>query len=211
MLVTMGGEDPGVLDALVEAAAGGDPEALAGLYRELNPALVGFLRGMAPGEAEDLAADAWIDAAASLPRLEGDGAGFRRLLFTIARRRAIDHLRKRHRRRTDPVPSVPAVAAGGDVAEKVAEMEDARAAIERIFFLLPRPQAEVIVLRVVGGLAVADVARIVGRSPAAVSVLQSRGLRRLAAKIERPPRRRAQFRPSRRGVQDPAIVERWVR
>lgn len=210
MLEAMRG-DRADLDALVERAGAGDEEALAALYRELNPALVGFLAGMAPGEAEDLAAEAWIDAASSLSKLAGDGTGFRRLLFTIARRRAIDHLRKRRRRRTDPVPALPAMASGHDVAQELAELDGSRAAIERIFSLLPRPQAEVIVLRVVGGLAVAEVARIVGRSPAAVSVLQSRGLRHLATKMDRRRRWRAEFHSSRRSLQDPALFGRWDR
>ena len=50
---------------------------------------------------------------------------------------------------------------------------------------LPRDQAEVVMLRVVAGLDVADVARIVGKSPGAVRVAAHRALRRLAARLER--------------------------
>jgi RNA polymerase sigma-70 factor (ECF subfamily) len=46
--------------------------------------------------------------------------------------------------------------------------------------LLPADQAEVVLLRVVGGFDVAEVAVLVGRRPGHVRVLQHRGLRRLA-------------------------------
>jgi RNA polymerase sigma-70 factor (ECF subfamily) len=203
----MSGQRPD-LDALVARGSLGDEEALASLYRELSPPLLGFLRGLAPEESEDLASETWIAAAGALAGFEGDGAGFRRLLFTIARRRAIDHLRKRSRRRTAPLASPPEAAHSADAAAPLLEEEDAREAIERIFALLPRPQAEVVVLRVVGGLSVADVATVLGRSPASVSVLQSRGLRRLATKLGRHPRSAPEFGGPATQLQDPAPFER---
>jgi RNA polymerase sigma-70 factor (ECF subfamily) len=196
------------LDALVMRGSLGDAEVLAALYRELSPPLRGFLSGLVPDEAEDLAAETWIAAARALAGFDGDGAGFRRLLFTIARRRAIDHLRKRRRRRTDSVAVLPEVVAELDAGEQVLERQDARAAIDRIFALLSRPQAEVVVLRVVGGLSVADVARVVGRTPAQVSVLQSRGLRRLAGMVEHRPRWWDESREPPGVLQDPAPFER---
>ena len=49
---------------------------------------------------------------------------------------------------------------------------------------LPPDQAEVILLRVLGGLPVADVARIMAKRPGAVRVIQHRALRRLAEQME---------------------------
>jgi RNA polymerase sigma-70 factor (ECF subfamily) len=49
---------------------------------------------------------------------------------------------------------------------------------------LPADQAEVVALRVLGGLEVAEVARIVGKRPGTVRVLAHRGLRRLAQRVE---------------------------
>ena len=46
---------------------------------------------------------------------------------------------------------------------------------------LPPEQAEVITLRVVGGLGAKEVAELLGKSPGAVRVAAHRGLRRLAA------------------------------
>jgi RNA polymerase sigma-70 factor (ECF subfamily) len=49
---------------------------------------------------------------------------------------------------------------------------------------LPPDQAEVVALRVLGDLEVAEVARIVGKRPGAVRVLAHRGLRRLAKRMQ---------------------------
>jgi RNA polymerase sigma-70 factor, ECF subfamily len=176
------------MDALVEAARGGDSSALAALYREFQPALLGFLTGLAGGEAEDLAAETWIDMAQALVRFEGNGTEFRRLLLTIGRRRAIDHGRRRSRRRTEPVDLSRWLLQSreDDPSTVIGNVDAARSAFRRIAELLPSPQAEVVILRVVAGLSVGEVAQIVGRSPAAVSVLQNRGLRRLATMLESP-------------------------
>jgi RNA polymerase sigma-70 factor (ECF subfamily) len=177
-------------DLLIAAAADGRDEALTTLYRTHNPAVVRFLAGLVPDEAEDLAADTWIDMFRGIHRFAGDEQDFRRLLFTIARRRAIDTRRKRWRRRTDPVDfgGRAGPTQGTDLADVVADLDASRRAVEHIAALLPRLQAEVILLRVVGGLSVPDVAQIVGKTPAAVSVLQTRGLQRLASRVGDPAR-----------------------
>jgi RNA polymerase sigma-70 factor (ECF subfamily) len=48
---------------------------------------------------------------------------------------------------------------------------------------LPRDQAEAIALRVIAGLDVKDVARLLGKRPGAVRVAAHRGLRTLAARL----------------------------
>lgn len=184
----MGGE--GELEGVLDAARGGEPWALAELYRRHQPALLRFLVGLAGGEAEDLAADSWVAAARALPGFEGDEGRFRAMLFTIARRRAIDLVRSRSRRRTapaDPHVLVDEPAAGtADPARALEAAVASRTALARVAELLPRRQAEVVLLRVVAGLSVAEVAEVTGERPATVSVLQSRGLRRLAQRLSSP-------------------------
>ncbi len=66
---------------------------------------------------------------------------------------------------------------------------------------LPHDQAEVVLLRVVAGLDVEQVARVVGKRPGAVRVLAHRGLRRLAERLERDQGREGLFGgPSKGGV-----------
>jgi len=179
------GQDAETSRDLIAGARAGAAWALTELFRRTHPALVRYLHARVPGEEEDLASDVWLELAHCLPRYEGDLEGFTKLAFTIARRRAIDHGRKRARRRTDPVDNTdipsPVDEAGPELAvvERAAAME----AVERIRSLLPAEQAEVVLLRIVGGLSVPEVAEILGRRPGAISVLQHRALRRLAARL----------------------------
>ena len=205
--------DTAALDAVVAEACSGHKEALAELYREFHGALVGFLFGLVATEAEDLAAETWIDMARALPTFQGDGTEFRRLLFTIARRRAVDHGRRKQRRRTDPADmrQLPLVAADGDPGSMVVDVDASRRAVQEISKLLPRPQAEVVLLRVVAGLSVAETAHVVGRSASAVSVLQNRGLRRLASKLGPSEAATEQVSQSDRRTKPERFrgVERW--
>jgi RNA polymerase sigma-70 factor (ECF subfamily) len=155
---------------------------LATKYRELQPALLRHLRVADALHAEDIAADVWLEITGALHRFEGDDRDFRAWLFTLARRRLIDSYRRAGRRRVEPL-------AEDDVLdESVAERpeDDAvgrlstRTTIARLHQVLPPDQAEVVLLRVVGGLGVATVADITGKRPVNVRVLQHRALRRLA-------------------------------
>jgi RNA polymerase sigma-70 factor (ECF subfamily) len=170
---------------LLAAAQGGDEQAFAVLWRELQPAVLRYLRVAAPAAAEDLAADTWISVIRGLGRFRGDEQNFRTWVFTAARHRAIDWRRQAVRR---PVASLPAESlaersAPDDPAEAVLEAQSTRAALA-LLAELPADQAEVVALRVLGGLGVAEVARITGKRPGAVRVLAHRGLRRLAKRLE---------------------------
>jgi RNA polymerase sigma-70 factor (ECF subfamily) len=158
--------------------------AFSVLWRDANPALLRYLRVIAPGAAEDIAADTWVQVVRALATFRGDEAAWRAWLFTIARHRAIDEGRRQSRRPVVSVPELADVAEPGspDPADLVLEKLSTQAAVTLIA-TLPRFQAEVILLRVVAGLDTPAVARLVGRSPGAVRVAAHRGLRRLAATL----------------------------
>src|SRR3954469_6959967 len=84
----------GELGAAVARAQQGDERAFAVAYRLVQPRVLGYLRGLGGDEAEDVASDAWLEIARDLGRFRGDGAGFRGWTATIARHRALDHLRR---------------------------------------------------------------------------------------------------------------------
>ena len=164
---------------LVAAAKAGDEAAAAQLWRALNPPLLRYLRGRIGAGADDVAAAAWLDAARGLPSFDGNDADFRRWLFTIARRRLIDEIRRRARRReqiTAWAPERPDPAAAVDVDELGAALALVR--------LLPGDQADAVLLRVVADMDVAQVAAIMGKREGAVRVLVHRGLRRLQSLLE---------------------------
>ena len=73
--------------------------------------------------------------------------------------------------------------AADDPAGLALDVVRADAAVALVRSCLQREQAEVILLRVLGGLEVDEVAAIVRKRPGNVRVLQHRGLRRLAERI----------------------------
>jgi RNA polymerase sigma-70 factor, ECF subfamily len=172
------------LQAALTAAVGGDEQAFAVLWRELQPAVLRYLRVLAPDAAEDLASETWVRVIAGLGRFRGDEHAFRAWLFTVARHRAIDRWRRAARGPTEPVPLEALVdrEAPDDPAAEAVDAIGTRDAVAMIASL-PTDQAEVVLLRVVGGLDVAEVARIVGKRPGTVRVLSHRALRRLAERL----------------------------
>jgi RNA polymerase sigma-70 factor (ECF subfamily) len=170
---------------LLAAAQGGDEEAFAVLWRYLQPALLRYFRVAARDAAEDLAADTWVSVIRRLQQFRGDERAFRAWVFTVARHRAIDWRRQAARRPTNlvPVEQLAEHQAPDDPVTQVLEGQSTRAALA-LLAGLPADQAEVVALRVLGGLEVAEVARIVGKRPGAVRVLAHRGLRRLAKRLK---------------------------
>jgi Sigma-70 region 2 len=75
--------------AVLSAAASGDEDAFARLWRDLQPRLLRYLRVVAPGTADDLASETWLAVIRGLGRFHGDEPAFRVWVFTIARHRAI--------------------------------------------------------------------------------------------------------------------------
>jgi RNA polymerase sigma-70 factor (ECF subfamily) len=171
------GED---FPAVLAAAQQGDEDAFSVLWLDGNPALLRYLKVIAPDFAEDAAAETWSWVVRGLARFRGGEGEWRAWLFTTARRRVVDERRRRSRRPESPVAEV---GEGGlpeaDAADRALENLATREAIAAVASLPPL-QAEVIMLRVVAGLDTDVVARMVGRSPGAVRVAAHRGLRRLA-------------------------------
>lgn len=199
----MSAMDAAEFTVTLAAAQAGDEPAFTVLFRSTQPAVLRYLGGLAPGRAEDLAAETWLQVVRGLDRFRAsDLAGFRAWVLTIARHRWLDDLRSRGRRPEHLVAEPPERAAGIDAAEVVAEMLSTEAAVSLIS-ALPPDQAEAVLLRVVGDLDVAAVARIMGRTSGAVRVLTHRGLRQLSRRLAGPAETPAPVTPRRR----PAVSE----
>lgn len=174
----------GELGAAVARAQDGDEAAFAVAYRLVQPGLLGYLRGLVGDDAEDVASDAWLEIARDLGRFRGDGAGFRGWTATIARHRALDHLR---RQKVRPRPTaleqdmldLPGPHSTPDQALESLSTEYALDLVRG----LPRDQAEAVLLRVVVGLDGPAAARVLGKRPGAVRTAAYRGLKRLAHQL----------------------------
>ena len=161
--------------SVIEAALGGDEAAVSTVWHSLNPGLLRYLRSLGVDDAQDVASAVWLELAAAFERVDPPTfESVRRLLFTIARRRMIDEIRKRNAR---PGLAVledldPAAAESGTLAEALELLRD-----------LPPAQAEVLALRVVVGMSVDEVASLTDRTPGAVRVMAHRALATLRSRL----------------------------
>ncbi|MCL6666834.1 RNA polymerase sigma factor [Streptomyces sp. NPDC101209] len=172
------------LGAAVARAQEGDEAAFAVAYRIVQPGLLGYLRGIVGDDAEDVASDAWLEIARDLGRFQGDGQGFRGWTATIARHRALDHLRRQKVRPRSSaleqdVLELPGRHTTHDQALEALSTEHALELVRS----LPRDQAEAVLLRVVVGLDGPAAARVLGKRPGAVRTAAHRGLKRLATRL----------------------------
>ena len=180
----MRGDDFG--DVLAAAQAG-EEVGFAALYHEFAPGVLGFLRGRVPREAEDVAASVWLDVAQSIGRFVGDEKGFRAWLFTIVRRRMLNEFRRQGRDHSSPHdPMVMPTTASNDTPEgEVLAHLDAVEALALLGSVLPPLQADVVLMRVVAGLPVDEIADVLDLAPGHIRVLSHRGLKTLAKHFSR--------------------------
>jgi RNA polymerase sigma-70 factor, ECF subfamily len=184
--VVQKGRGPIVLEfeRRLRAAQQGDGDAFAAIWRQFQPGLLRYLRVKAAPVADDLAADVWTRVLRAFPAFEGDEQNFKAWLYTTARNRLTDWYRSSQRRmESAEITEFASIIANSHVEEEAAEHMATDAALALIG-QLPPAQAEAVMLRVVAGLDVARVAKVMGRSPGAVRVLCHRGLKLLEDRLE---------------------------
>ncbi|MEU5507021.1 RNA polymerase sigma factor [Streptomyces fungicidicus] len=174
----------GELGAAVARAQKGDEAAFAVAYRLVQPGLLAYVRGLVGEDAEDVMSDAWLEIARDLGRFKGDGAGFRGWTATIARHRALDHLRRQRVRPRASTLEQDVLDLPGPHSTHEQAMESLSTAYAlELVGGLPRDQAEAVLLRVVVGLDGPAAARVLGKRPGAVRTAAYRGLKRLAKQL----------------------------
>jgi RNA polymerase sigma-70 factor (ECF subfamily) len=171
--------------ALVEAAQR-DPRRFAALYERHFERVYAFVARRVPArtDAQDLTAEVFQQALAGLARFEWRGVPFAAWLYRIAANAVADHHNRAARER-----DATAEAAGPDAAEpRGSGIEDAerRASVYRAVRELPADQRRVVEMRFGEDRAIAEVARILGRSEGAVKQLQLRALQTLKARLDQP-------------------------
>lgn len=178
--MTIGSEFPRVLDA----ARAGEEWAWRILYRELAPALLSYL-AMRSDHAEDISSDVFHELVQDLPRFKGDESAFRAWVFLIARHRLIDDYRRRARRRDVPVPREDlGEAVAPDDVEHEALGNVVSPEILEVLSRLPEAQRDVVLLRLVAGLSVEEVAGVMGKRRGAIRALQHRAVQALRRMLE---------------------------
>ncbi len=173
------------LAVVLARAQRGDEESFREVYRTVQPALLRYLRVLVRDDAEDVASEAWLQIARDLAKFSGTADGFRGWCATIARNRAMDHLRRVRSRPVSadaPVEEFVDLPAGDDTAGTAIELADGNAALALIA-TLPPDQAEAVMLRVIVGLDAEAAAAVLGKRAGAVRTAAHRGLKTLAKQL----------------------------
>ncbi len=153
------------------------------LWRTLQPPLLRYLQVRGEESPDDIASETWLQVVRDLPGFQGELPEFRAWLFTMARNRAVDAGRRKQARPAVPVAE-PEVSDSAPSAETAALDNISTGEALALVAQLPPQQAELVMLRVVGGLEVADVAQIVGKEPGTVRTAVHRALKALAQRME---------------------------
>jgi RNA polymerase sigma factor (sigma-70 family) len=171
---------------VLAAARAGDEGAWKEIFDGVAPIVLGYLRANGAPDAENVLGETFLQVARDISGFDGEQAGFRAWVFTIAHHRLIDARRYAARRPIELAPEPPEPAGR---ANDAAEEALARIGVERVEELLAAlsdDQRAVLLLRFVGDMSIEDVARALDKRPGAVKALQRRGLaavkRRLARK-----------------------------
>lgn len=167
---------------VLEQARRGAPSALDALVRSVDRQLVGFLRARGADDPEGSANEVLVRVCRAIASFEGNQAQFRGWVFSIARNLVIDEHRATLRR-IDARPEAPSDLVHRAGAYQAHDGIEQREQAEALLDGLTDDQREVMLLRVVAGLPVEEVARVLDRRPGAVRALQHRALERLRAQV----------------------------
>lgn len=169
---------------ILAAAQAGGEWAWRELYGATAPLLTRYLHARAVPDADDVVGETFVRVVRSIDGFEGDESAFRTWVFTIGRNLVIDDVRRRVRRPSEAEPTERLVAAGsiGDTEDDAMQglsREHVRALLE----ILGPDQRDVLLLRILGGLTIAEIAQVMGKRHGAVKMLQVRGIAALRKEI----------------------------
>jgi len=169
----------------IEAARQAASWAWSAIYNELAPAITGYLRANGVPDAEDVTAEVFVRMVQDLGRFEGDEAHFRSWVFVIAHHRMVDDRRKRIRHPQATLRLEMLESRGNGNVEREALDNLSTDAVQAIINRCVPDQREVLLLRVIGGLTLAETAEVVGKSLGAVKALQRRGVAAISREFSR--------------------------
>jgi RNA polymerase sigma-70 factor (ECF subfamily) len=163
------------LDQLVAAARSGGSWAFGRLWEQLSPTVAGYLRARGARDADDTTSEVFLAAFRGIGSFEGDGRDFRAWLFTIAHHKGVDAVRRSAGAKETPTERLEDGRACPS-AEDDALVRLGGEEVHQLIGALSPDQRAVLLLRIVGGLTLAETATVLGKPVGAVKSLQHRGL-----------------------------------
>jgi RNA polymerase sigma-70 factor (ECF subfamily) len=173
--------DEGAFQEVLSQAKAGERRALTELYASYNRMLVRLLRAQVPGYGEDLAHETWLAVTPKLRDFRGDERAFRMMLLGEARQQAADFKRKAMENPARPMP--PKAMSAFLRPSAVGDAPVVDAAVAELLDGLRPLHAEILLLRVVGGLSAEETGALLGKSAGVIRVTQHRVLKQLARRL----------------------------
>jgi RNA polymerase sigma-70 factor (ECF subfamily) len=169
---------------LIRHAQEGDKQAIGELYRAHVDVIYRYIWARVRDDslAEDLTAQVFLKALEGLPTYQPSGKPFVAWLYRIAYARIVDHWRKLERR--VEVPLEETLPAREPRPEELLEFEADWVTAMELLAQLTDDQQDVVILRFIGEMSLADVAQTVGKTVGATKALQYRALATLARMLE---------------------------
>jgi len=166
---------------IIQSAKTGDLASVATLYERHRAGVFRYLfyRVGNRQTAEDLTSEVFLRMIRSLDGYRDRGISFQAWLFQIAHNLAIDHFRRDHN--SWEVELLESLPANDPEPAAAVERKLTSESLQRALLKLEADQRDVVVLRFVVSMPIADVAQTLNRSEDAVKGLQRRGLIALRA------------------------------
>jgi RNA polymerase sigma-70 factor (ECF subfamily) len=171
---------------VVEAAKLGDQEALGRLYEHYFPRVYRYVANRLANteDAEDVTEEIFLRIIDNLGGFTWRGLPFGAWVFRIARNEVVSHVR-RTKSRGISVEISDAIPDDGRDAHLDVENELTFAVIRKAMESLPEAQRQVVTLRFVSGLSVAETAQSLKKTENNVKVLQHKAIAKLQQMVGR--------------------------
>ena len=162
-----------------------EQDGYTGLYRCLGGRVAGYVRSRGVGDVDEVVNDIFLAAFRSLASFEGDASRFRSWLFGIAWNKVADWHRWAQRQ--------PVTVALGDAAhstdDALSQLHDHMSGpdVATLLATLTDDQRDVLLLRIVADLSLAETAAALGKPAGAIKSLQHRALASLARTLSPQP------------------------
>lgn len=173
----------------VKLAQAGNSEAFANLFHQIEPAIYGYLVGLVGNneEARDLTQEIALKIWQKLASLQ-DSSRFRPWAFTIARNLAYDHLRAKRRQTRRTLSQSWEELEENDTSVIVPDSERSMEEAELINLALkelPVKHRDCLMLLVIGGFSLTEIAELLGIRKESVSVYVSVARRQFREALNR--------------------------
>lgn len=171
--------DTATFSELLAGAQQGNELAWAVLYNRYAARVRGYAASQGADDPDAVLGDTFVDVARNVGSFRGTEASFRSWVFMVAHNRIVDGRRSARRRTGRPLDPPRQGNAETEAVNRLVTAE-----IEDMLDSLTADQRDVLLLRVVAGLTVAETADILDKQPGAVKAAQRRGLERLRSRPE---------------------------